>query len=197
MQRDERRPTCTNCSYRKAVCLYNDSIRYSPPPQSNPTPGAYETDQLEIKSDSIPGTTCSPRVPLLELFSSLPRCPLPDHSAGIAYSTLLAHYCQLSSLTLAAACRSEIKSKLWRLVIPYVTYQRQCVFDGIAALAAIDVWCQRIRRQEDSISGYQQFEPSPDSSAPPEDPATLTKRYLYQATIHHGHCLSRFKRNFA
>lgn len=171
------------------TCSYNDFIHFVPSTSSGPASGASDIDEQDCKLDQFAVRGPPPRVALSELFRRLPRSPLPSHGTGIADSTLLAHYCQRTSITLAESGKSAMQSKIWRQAIPYAAYQHQCVSHAIAALAALHVWCERISQNQNAVTASS----CALETAPRGDPELLTRRYLQQATIHHGHCLRWFQ----
>ena len=175
------------------TCSYNDFIHFVPSTLSGLGSGASETDEQDCKHDQVAVRGPPPRVALSELFRRLPRSPLPSHETGIADSTLLAHYCQRTSITLAESGKFAMQSKIWRQAIPYVAYQHQCVSHAVAALAALHVWCERISQDQNAVKGSQQVACALEI-APRGDPKLLTRQYLQQATVHHGHCLRWFQK---
>ena len=136
-------------------------------------------------------TPSFPNTPPSGLLTRLPRPP-PDLDAGIAYSTLLAHYYNKTSLTMAAASPfSESRHKIWRQDIPFLAHQYPAVSHGIAAVAALHIWCERVRREQPHPSTSQQLQPTISGSSTWEE--RLTERHLHQAMVHHGECLKHFQ----
>ncbi len=175
-----------------ATCSYNNFVHFVPSLQSEQILAECATDCQDNKDDRLVFRAPASQVALSELFSRLPRSPFPNYGTGIADSTLLAHYCQRTSRTLGGAAKSDTRAEVWRQGIPYVAYRHQCVLHAIAAIAAMHVWCERIRQPPQFILGSQYIETS-FHVAPRNDSELLTRRYLHQATIHHGHCLRWFQ----
>ena len=145
---------------------------------------------MEQGDDKLASETPSPSFPLSELFRDLPRAPLPNPDYDIADSTLLAHYLQRTSLTLSAASKSEKRAQVWRQGIPFVASRHQSVSHAIAATAAIHISVECLRPQQSARSGFQQLGGLTSPTTTPQvDPELSAKRYLHQATVHHGHCL--------
>lgn len=188
MQCDEHKPVCKNCAYRQLACVYNGFARYVPQSQSESKLEAPAVEEPSPENTAINSRSASPTASISELLSRIPRSPFPDHGAPIADSALLAHYCKRTSLTLAAASKSDVRSKIWQHGLPSVACEHPSVSHGIAAVAAINIWCENVRQSNSGTAAY----PSSSTTNLPK-PELPLHRYLYQAEVHHGECLRLFQ----